>query len=99
MPTPPDLQALLRTHPLFTRSRLTSLYSDFRPLIDTNPDGYAANIAAWLSLLTDATRHGLTSSSPSSPDTFVLTANAALISSLATEKEGRPLAIGAVIVG
>ncbi|KAF8421269.1 Snf7-domain-containing protein [Tirmania nivea] len=99
MPSPDSLQGLIAAHPLFTRSRLTSLYSDFRPLTRTNPDGYSANISAWLSLLTDAASHGFlpSSSSSTSPDTLALTVNASLISSLARDDVGRPLAIGAVI--
>ncbi|RPB29403.1 hypothetical protein L211DRAFT_864057 [Terfezia boudieri ATCC MYA-4762] len=91
------LQGLIAAHPLFTRSRLTSLYSDFRPLIRTNPDGYTANISAWLSLLADAAQLGLLPSSSSAPDTLVLTVNPPLISSLARDDVGRPLAIGAVL--
>ncbi|KAK9479193.1 hypothetical protein V1514DRAFT_305134 [Lipomyces japonicus] len=39
-------------HPAFTPSRLDSLFADFINLRDANPDGYAANTAAWSSLLT-----------------------------------------------
>ena len=43
---------------LFHRNRLPSLYSDFTPQKRTNPDGYAANIAAWEHALTTAARAG-----------------------------------------
>ncbi|KAF8463516.1 Snf7-domain-containing protein [Kalaharituber pfeilii] len=88
------LSSLLRAYPLFPRSRFTSLYSDFRPLRTINPDGYFANVSAWESFLRDATRHGLTSPSH---DTLVLTTSTLLLGELATEEEGRPLAIGAVV--
>ncbi|KAF2866256.1 Snf7-domain-containing protein [Massariosphaeria phaeospora] len=41
------------------QSRVTSLFSDFRQQLNTNPDGYHANIAAWKKALADATRAGL----------------------------------------
>lgn len=40
-------------HKLFTKTRLPSLYSDFRKLQDFNPDGYDANLVAWRSLFTE----------------------------------------------
>lgn len=36
-------------------SRLHSLYKDFRPLKELNPDGYAANISTWKEYLKDHT--------------------------------------------
>lgn len=37
--------------PAFKKSRLLLLYSDFSHLIDSNPEGYDANIHAWCELL------------------------------------------------
>lgn len=37
--------------PAFKESRLASLYSDFSHLKQLNPEGYAANVRAWLDLL------------------------------------------------
>lgn len=45
-----------------SRNRLPSLYSDFTFQKKTNPDGYAANIAAWEQALNRAAKRGYTSS-------------------------------------
>ncbi|KAF2020008.1 hypothetical protein BU24DRAFT_365793 [Aaosphaeria arxii CBS 175.79] len=42
-----------------SRNRLASLYADFRNQLNTNPDGYHANIAAWKKALADAARAGV----------------------------------------
>ncbi|KAI9652300.1 MAG: hypothetical protein M1831_007086 [Alyxoria varia] len=42
-----------------SNARLTSLYSDFATLKQTNPDGYRANISAWRSVLERAGREGV----------------------------------------
>ncbi|ONH69042.1 Charged multivesicular body protein 7 [Cyberlindnera fabianii] len=50
MPTS-SLRDVVISHRLFTKSRLYSLYSDFRKLKEANPDGYEANLIAWRSLI------------------------------------------------
>lgn len=42
-----------------SRTRLASLYSDFRYQRDTNPDGYKANLEAWKEALVHAARAGV----------------------------------------
>ncbi|ODQ79276.1 hypothetical protein BABINDRAFT_162309 [Babjeviella inositovora NRRL Y-12698] len=44
-------QSQIDQHPAFTPTRIPSLYSDFTHLKETNPEGYAANLRAWKSLL------------------------------------------------
>jgi len=75
------------------RARLSSLYSDFRNLKTTNPNGYHANVTAWKTILSAAIAAG------KGPDSnkLVLTANDDLVSSLQTRECGRPLALGVVI--
>ena len=75
------------------RARLPSLYSDFRNLKTTNPNGYHANVTAWKTILSAAIAVG------KGPDSnkLVLTANDDLVSSLQTREFGRPLTLGVVI--
>lgn len=42
---------LIKSNPLFKKSRLRSLYSNFDNLKEANPDGYEANVLAWKQLL------------------------------------------------
>ncbi|KAI5785536.1 hypothetical protein DFH27DRAFT_575928 [Peziza echinospora] len=102
MPPPPaassappskDLPTFILAHPSFPKSRLVSLYSDFRPQLSTNPDGFHANTAAWTAALSDAAAAGLLSPT----EALTLTAGPALEASLAAEGCGRPLAIGAAL--
>lgn len=47
----PATESALAAVPAFKKSRLPSLYSDFSHLIDTNLEGYDANIQAWVDVL------------------------------------------------
>ncbi|KAI1001728.1 hypothetical protein K3495_g6471 [Podosphaera aphanis] len=87
---------LCEKEPQFRRSRLPALYSDFRQLRATNPDGYAANISAWLQGLASAARAGVLPTNAATSDLLVLTLNQDLLHALETE-DGRPLALGTVI--
>lgn len=82
------------------RARLPALYSDFRGLRNTNPDGYHANVSAWRRGLASIVRAGLAptgSGSSSTPNHIVLNADESLLRSLESRQYGRPLALGAVI--
>ena len=82
------------------RARLPSLYSDFAPQRSSNPDGFAANVAAWQEGLVMATRAGaLSVDGESTVDTLSLKTGEALLQALETKEWGRPLALGSVIVG
>jgi charged multivesicular body protein 7 len=73
------------------------LYSDFRHLKAINPDGYAANIAAWQKGLIDATKAGHTPSRGIINDLLILNVDEQLLQALETKEWGRPLALGTVI--
>jgi len=93
-----ELLEFLSTHEdAFRKARLAALYSDFRQLRTTNPDGYAANQAAWLKGLADAAKEGLLPNHGMSGDHFILRTDEALLRALETKEWGRPLALGAVI--
>lgn len=82
--------------PQFRKSRLSALYSDFSYLRSTNPDGYIANVSAWLQGLASATRAGVMPAINKNPNLLSLTINQDLIHALETEN-GRPLSIGIVV--
>ncbi|SZF05166.1 unnamed protein product [Blumeria hordei] len=86
------LEYLDSNEPQFRKSRLPALYSDFRHLRKTNPDGFIANVTAWLRSLAHAARAGALPS----PDRLSLSLNPELLHAFETEN-GRPLALGAVI--
>ena len=75
--------------------RLASLYSDFRYLHATNPEGYYANLAAWETGLSNAARLGLV---PGTRNRLSLKTGPQLVGALETVKWGKPLALGAVVV-
>ncbi|MCJ1269847.1 hypothetical protein MMC22_009740 [Lobaria immixta] len=81
----------------FRRARLPSLYSDFSLQRYTNPDGYAANIAAWEDILIKANGEGLIPAGPDGRDFLSLRTGEELLQSLETREWGRPLALGIVI--
>ena len=78
------------------RPRLPSLYSDFPRQKSTNPDGYAANITAWLTGLRAATAAGAI---PGEPSTLSLQISAALRHELHSPIYGEPpaAALAAVV--
>lgn len=80
------------------RARLPSLYSDFTLQRRSNPDGYAANVAAWADALRKAARAGFLPISGEGRDTLSLSTGEELLRVLETGEWGRPLALGAVIV-
>ncbi|CAK7275125.1 hypothetical protein SEPCBS119000_006520 [Sporothrix epigloea] len=94
----------------FNRSRLPALYSDFRGLKTTNPEGYAANIGAWRRGLASLVRSGMlpasasvpssaskTRSSSASTNFLILTTGQALLDAVQSDRYGRPLALDAVV--
>lgn len=81
----------------FRRARLPSLYSDFSLQRYTNPDGYAANIAAWEDILIKANGEGLIPAGPDGRDFLSLRTGEELLQSLEIREWGRPLALGIVI--
>ncbi|KXT08018.1 hypothetical protein AC579_2534 [Pseudocercospora musae] len=95
-----ELLEFLRTHDeaFRSRSRLASLYSDFRFQRSTNPDGYQANSSAWLRALSSAAKAGLIpSQTTGSNSRFVLESSPELLRELQTQEYGQPLALGAVL--
>jgi charged multivesicular body protein 7 len=91
-PFPPLLPP--RTSLTYTnRARLAALYSDFRHLRTTNPDGYTANIEAWLSGLSHATKAGVMPTH----DLLSFTADDELLRALETKEWGRPLTLGTIV--
>jgi charged multivesicular body protein 7 len=91
--SPPPPPRTLLTYAHENRARLAALYSDFRHLRTTNPDGYTANIEAWLSGLSHATKAGVMPSH----DLLSFTADDELLRALETKEWGRPLALRAVV--
>ncbi|EME40685.1 hypothetical protein DOTSEDRAFT_74285 [Dothistroma septosporum NZE10] len=96
-----ELLEFLRTHEeaFRSRSRLASLYSDFRQQRSTNPDGYTANSSAWLRALSSAAKAGLVPApfGQHESDRFVIQSGEELLRELQTQECGRPLALGAVL--
>lgn len=80
-----------------SRGRLSSLYSDFRLQLNTNPDGYYANISAWKKALTDAARAGVIPAQGAVNDLLTIRTGEELSRALASKEWGRPMALGAVI--
>ncbi|POS80694.1 hypothetical protein DHEL01_v200891 [Diaporthe helianthi] len=95
------LEWLIEHEPAFRKARVPALYSDFRALRSTNPDGYNANISAWRRGLAGLVRAGLLTPSRSgsspTPNHVVLQADESLLRALESKRYGRPLALGAVI--
>ena len=75
------------------RNRLAALYSDFRHLKTTNPDGYAANIEAWRSGLSAAARAGVTPSR----DLVSVNIDEEFLRGLQSKEWGRPISLGTVV--
>ena len=82
-----------------SRARLPSLYSDFTVQRYANPDGYAANVAAWEEALRKAVRAGLIPAPGNTHDILSLRTGEDLLRSLETKEWGQPLALETVIVG
>ncbi|KAB8364855.1 hypothetical protein FH972_024716 [Carpinus fangiana] len=83
--------------PFQSPNRLTSLYSDFTASRASNPDGYAANVAAWRTALQHAYRAGVAAQSgDTSNNTFVIRTGPTLAAALEKHDIGSPGALGAV---
>lgn len=82
-----------------SRARLASLYSDFRVLRSTNPDGYAANVSAWQDALEHAARAGVIPAPGGGLSFLSLSTDENLMRALESKEWGRPLALGTVVVG
>ncbi|KAI5804984.1 Snf7-domain-containing protein [Geopyxis carbonaria] len=93
-PTMSELLNFVLDHPDFRKTRLPSLYSDFRNLQTTNSSAFTANVAAWKRLLIDATAHGLVGDGT---DKLVITTGEALVTQMSMQEWGRPLALGVVV--
>uniref|UniRef100_A0A093VFX8 Vacuolar-sorting protein SNF7 n=1 Tax=Talaromyces marneffei PM1 TaxID=1077442 RepID=A0A093VFX8_TALMA len=93
------LKYILSHEDAFRKNRLPSLYSDFALQKSTNPDGYAVNVAAWETALTNAARTGhVTTNKTSSKkrDHLVLIADENLLHMLESPEWGRPVALANV---
>ncbi|ORY16694.1 Snf7-domain-containing protein [Clohesyomyces aquaticus] len=100
-PKEPNMDPLLEfiiTHEeaFKSRGRLASLYSDFRTQIETNPDGYHANINAWKKALADATRAGVVPAQGSGCDLLNIRTGDELARALQHKEFGRPMCLKAV---
>ncbi|KAG4418664.1 hypothetical protein IFR04_008200 [Cadophora malorum] len=91
------LTYLLDNEPQFRKTRLEDLYSDFGKSRSINPDGYHANITAWLQALSHATLAGHIPSTSASPDLLSITISNDLVHALETREWGRPSALGTVV--
>ncbi|KAF2797834.1 hypothetical protein K505DRAFT_322280 [Melanomma pulvis-pyrius CBS 109.77] len=80
-----------------SRNRLASLYSDFRSQLNTNPDGYHANVAAWKKALADAARAGVIPATGNGHDLLNIRTGDELASALQHQQYGRPTCLPAVI--
>lgn len=85
-----SLREAVLSHPLFTKTRLYSLYSDFRKLKEANPDGFEANLIAWKSLIDEFFQKGLFS------HWFVLDTDG-LMEELVLPEYGKPMALDFVL--
>ncbi|KAM0255180.1 hypothetical protein ACHAQJ_006023 [Trichoderma viride] len=81
----------------FRKTRLPALYSDFRSQKTLNPDGYHANISAWLLALARLASEGLLSRQGSKSSALVFDIDESLRRSLGSKQFGQPLALGTVI--
>ncbi|KAI1373276.1 Snf7-domain-containing protein [Hypoxylon crocopeplum] len=92
------LNYLVQNDNNFRRARLPALYSDFRPQRTLNPDGFAANVAAWKRGLSSAALAGRTpSKSPTRSHLTLDLDGDSLLRSLESKQFGRPLALGTVL--
>ncbi|UKZ64619.1 uncharacterized protein TrAtP1_005832 [Trichoderma atroviride] len=88
---------LVEHDPNFRKTRLPALYSDFRSQRTLNPDGYHANISAWLLALARLASEGLLSRQGSKSSALVFNIDESLRRSLSSKQFGQPLALGTVI--
>ncbi|KAL6817000.1 Snf7 domain-containing protein [Trichoderma camerunense] len=88
---------LVKNDPNFRKARLPALYSDFRSQKTLNPDGYQANVSAWLLALARLASDGLLSRQGSKSSALVFDLDESLRRSLDSKQFGQPLALGTVI--
>ncbi|KAM0516112.1 hypothetical protein ACHAPE_005735 [Trichoderma viride] len=88
---------LVEHDPNFRKTRLPALYSDFRSQRTLNPDGYHANVSAWLLALARLASEGLLSRQGSKSSALVFDIDESLRRSLSSKQFGQPLALGTVI--
>ncbi|EFX04420.1 snf7 family protein [Grosmannia clavigera kw1407] len=106
------IQFLVSHEEGFSRSRLPALYSDFRGLLNHNPEGYAANVSAWRRGLTSLVRQGMLPPASSKPTSsadakhaptgasrnrLILSAGPQLLDALQSDRYGAPDALDAVL--
>ncbi|KAI1653536.1 Snf7-domain-containing protein [Daldinia decipiens] len=92
------LNYLVQNDENFRRARLPALYSDFRSQRTLNPDGFAANVAAWKRGLSSAALAGQAPSKSATHNHLSLDLESdALLRSLESKQFGRPLALGTVL--
>ena len=89
------LTYLLNNEPLFTPSRLPSLYSDLNLQRTTNPEGFAANVTAWSAALSGL----LASAQLPGHSCLSIQLNDVLLDTLRSQKYGRPTGLGCVVDG
>lgn len=87
----PSVAEIVNECPLFSKTRIPSLYGDFARLELLNPEGYAANITAWQALLTRLVSHAQISRSRFCLDTHHLQ------DSLILPGHGKPRGLAQVI--
>ncbi|KAF2277384.1 uncharacterized protein EI97DRAFT_432259 [Westerdykella ornata] len=91
------LQFILQHEEAFkSRNRLASLYADFRTQLNTNPDGYHANISAWKKALADAARHGVIPAPGGIHHSMKIRTGEELLRALQHPTYGRPTCLSAV---
>ncbi|KAI0022501.1 Snf7-domain-containing protein [Xylariomycetidae sp. FL0641] len=93
------LTYLVENDPNFRKQRLPALYSDFSAQRTLNPDGYAANVAAWKRGLANAAAAGQIPSKSGDRNHLLLDLQSsdALLRSLESKQFGRPLGLGTAL--
>lgn len=79
-----------------SRNRLASLYADFRLQLNTNPEGYYANISVWKKALADAARAGKVPAPGDTHDLLNIRTGEDLARALQHPRYGRPTCLAAV---
>lgn len=85
--------------PNTSRARLQALYSDFSRQKHSNPSAYHANVEWWRATLETIVSCGSPQETDTTPSRLTVQADQSLLDKLKVEKVGKPLALGAVIVG
>jgi charged multivesicular body protein 7 len=80
-----------------SRGRLASLYADFSSQLNTNPEGYQANLAVWRTALTNAARAGVVPAPGSTHNLLTISSNNDLARALQHTEHGTPTCLPAVL--